>query len=237
MEQHNDIKNYTFYKYRSFEDFERFLDIIVNKRLYGATYKTLNDPLEGKFNHEGLSKDDLSKIYDNLRKTRICSLLQKQPKQEFPDDFLMWSHYANSHKGCCIQLKITGRYNKEWDLFPIEYKKELPKATGNIHEQIKQILSVKTPMWENEHEWRAVRQFSGKAFATNSPYYHIKVEAVYLGMNVTAEKSKFYTRIIKDIDKDIKVYQITTDKQEVNIFYPEFTIKELFSKSESIKKK
>lgn len=37
------------YKYRGFNNFEFALDIFVNQRLYAATYKKLNDPMEGRF--------------------------------------------------------------------------------------------------------------------------------------------------------------------------------------------
>ena len=57
-----DLKNQIFYKYRSLENLDRFLDIIVNNRLYGAVYNTLNDPMEGKFNKQGLEKSDFEEI-------------------------------------------------------------------------------------------------------------------------------------------------------------------------------
>ena len=91
-----DLKNQIFYKYRSLENLDRFLDIIVNNRLYGAVYNTLNDPMEGKFNKQGLEKSDFEEIYGTLKTTRICSLLKKQDNQEFPNNFLMWPHYADS---------------------------------------------------------------------------------------------------------------------------------------------
>ena len=66
------LESKIYYKYRSFEEFERFLDIIVNNRLYGAVYKALNDPMEGKYNKEGLVKDDYENINHHLKRTRIC---------------------------------------------------------------------------------------------------------------------------------------------------------------------
>ena len=37
------------YKFRSFENIEFTLDIIMNERLYCAQHKSLNDPFEGLF--------------------------------------------------------------------------------------------------------------------------------------------------------------------------------------------
>ena len=109
-----ELKDKTYYKFQRLDKFERIIEIILNKKLYGAVYKELNDPMEGKFNREGLVKDDFKEIYGQLETTRICSLMTKQEgKQDFPDNFLMWSHYADSHKGCCFELQITGNYNKD----------------------------------------------------------------------------------------------------------------------------
>mgnify|MGYP001801434879 FL=1 len=41
--------NQLLYKYRSLENFKNFVDIILKNRLYAATYKDLNDPMEGKY--------------------------------------------------------------------------------------------------------------------------------------------------------------------------------------------
>jgi hypothetical protein len=68
--------------------------------MYGAKPKEQNDPMEGKFNPTNLSKDDYYEIRKGLDNTRICSLLTKQDNQSFPNDYLMWSHYADSHNGC-----------------------------------------------------------------------------------------------------------------------------------------
>ena len=62
------LKANTYYKYRNLKDFERFLDVVVNRRLYGAVYKELNDPMEGKFNTTGLEKKDFDEIIKGLRR-------------------------------------------------------------------------------------------------------------------------------------------------------------------------
>lgn len=38
-----------YYKYRSLSNLRYFLDILINKRLYMASYSELNDPMEGAF--------------------------------------------------------------------------------------------------------------------------------------------------------------------------------------------
>lgn len=220
MKHYEDYKNDTFYKYRSLKEFERFLDILVNKRLYGVTYKELNDPLEGKFCTAGLKEELFPKIYSALKRTRICSLMQKQKNQDFPDDFLMWSHYADSHTGCCIELKLTGSYNQNWEILKVKYGKELPKVTGaNIKEDVSQILSIKTEIWDKENEVRAIREYAKEEYAKKSEFFHIKVQAVYLGRKIKLNQCKFYARIIHAIDHNIKVFRIVETKDSSD-YYP-----------------
>lgn len=38
-----------YYKFRSLENIKRFLDILINERLYAARYDKLNDPMEGSY--------------------------------------------------------------------------------------------------------------------------------------------------------------------------------------------
>lgn len=213
------LEEKTYYKYRSLSDFERFLDIIVNNRLYGAVYKELNDPMEGKFNTTGLIKKDFEDIYKKLKTTRICSVLTKQDDQTFPNDYLMWSHYADSHKGCCIEVQHTKQYNDGWQLIEVKYQDNLPIIdTTKLNEGIRSILSVKTPIWNTEHEVRAVKQYDDNKFSTQSEYYHVKIVAVYFGERVPKTKCEFYQKIISKVNPEIKLYRIREDKSNHDFF-------------------
>ena len=159
----DNMKDNTYYKYRNLKDFERFLDVVINNRMYGAKPRELNDPMEGKFNKTNLSQDDFEEIRNGLKNTRICSLLTKQKDQTFPNDYLMWSHYADSHNGCCIEVQITGRHNSGWAVHKVLYQNNMPSLDGlKGNKRIQRILTVKTPIWESEHEVRAIRVYENK---------------------------------------------------------------------------
>lgn len=213
------LEEKTYYKYRNLTDFERFLDVVVNNRLYGAVYKELNDPMEGRFNTTGLDKKDFEDIYKRLKTTRICSMLTKQDSQTFPDDYLMWSHYADSHKGCCLELQPTKQYNDGWQLIEVKYQDNLPIIdTFNLDDGIHKILSVKTPIWKTEHEVRAVKQYDENRFSTQSEYYHVKIVAVYFGERVSKAKCDFYKKFISKINAAIKLNRIREDKSNPGFF-------------------
>lgn len=222
-----DLRNKTYYKFQKLEKFERFIEIVANKRLYGAVYNELNDPMEGKFHWSGSDKDELKNIYDQLKATRVCSLLTKQEKQIFPNNFLMWSHYADSHKGCCFELQITGMYNGGWDLYEVKYDDKIPIVNGgDIHDIIKNILSVKHSIWKDEHEVRAMKIYDKKKFSSLSEYYHVIIKAIYFGDKVKREKVDFYKKIITSIDDSINIFWIREEKGFTGNF-PKLTYKKM----------
>ena len=95
------------YKYKSLENLWHILDIVVNTRLYCSSWKELNDPLEGRYEIylgkkskklQSIMEVKIEKARDNLK---IASLSKDVT------NFLMWSHYANGHKGVAIEVDIS----------------------------------------------------------------------------------------------------------------------------------
>jgi hypothetical protein len=86
------------YKYRSLDKWEFLEDIFQRSRLYAATFRLLNDPMEGLlYEHD----KDVSVKYRNAVRTatgrlNICSLSDSR------DNTLLWSYYAGGHSGVAI---------------------------------------------------------------------------------------------------------------------------------------
>lgn len=90
------------YKYRSLSKIERILEIIIDRKLYGALYTEMNDPMEGYFQYSpDVDRYLVRYIMDSKNKRYICSLSRKS------DIGLMWTHYADENKGCCIEVEVT----------------------------------------------------------------------------------------------------------------------------------
>ena len=83
----------------------------------------------------------------------ICSLTR------LPDDILMWSHYADAHKGFCIKLHDD---EKEWCIAraqKIKYSKQYPivnPITDDDLTRLEKTLLTKSKNWEYEQEWRII---------------------------------------------------------------------------------
>lgn len=88
----------------------------------------------------------------NLAQLSVLSLTEE------PDDMLMWAHYANSHKGYCLELDATvpplSFANR------VHYIPERPTFRlfdPNKADKLVHMLLIKADFWEHEHEWRMVR--------------------------------------------------------------------------------
>lgn len=215
------------YKFISLEKLERFLDYLAHNYLYGAKPKELNDPFEGRFNLKGLSKETKNNIYKKLNRTRICSMFKGKDDQDFPNDFLMWSHYANSHKGCCFEFTLTNQYNKGWTTKGIIYGVQMPAPKDDSDNSIYDILSHKTLDWKNENEVRAIKIYEeGKE--GNSHFYHIKLRAVYFGLSADSKNTDILVRIINALNPNISIYQIRRDGEKRDGDYPSLKKKCLY---------
>jgi hypothetical protein len=97
------------YKYRGLDNFKKFVDFILKNRHYAAQYKDLNYPMEGQYYyHQGkLNRTIRDKILEETGTLRILSLSRVNNKQ------LMWSHYADGHKGTTIGVKIDNERYEE----------------------------------------------------------------------------------------------------------------------------
>ncbi len=176
----------TYYKFRSLQNFKRFLDILIDKRLYAATYKELNDPMEGVYMaSSGLTRSERDKISKDKQQIRICSLSKNY------NSSLMWTHYADEHRGCCIKIRVK---NAKEVLYSDELETICEIKTAE------EVLIHKSVMWQPEWEYRVLSK--------NSKFIPVEVEEVIFGIRVGDSDLARYRKIIYGIDDKIKVSRI-----------------------------
>ena len=192
----------TLYKYKSLEHFEYFMDLLIKKRLYGATFKELNDPMEGYFISENFSESEWVTMMEAKKKVRICSLSKTY------DNALMWAHYAKEHKGCCIELEVP---DSTWKCMDVQYHTTMPKLSSGINSDkaIETIFGVKSDFWNYEQEVRYIKVVQntkeGKPFKANLP---VHIKRILLGIRVSNEDRERIERIVKAIDGNVVVEKL-----------------------------
>jgi hypothetical protein len=79
---------------------------------------------------------------------------------EVPDDLLMWSHYADSHKGFCIGFERRETNPLGSQAAPVSYRPGYPRLSARDFDpkvnpdSIDQVWLTKSDRWSYEREWR-----------------------------------------------------------------------------------
>jgi len=200
------------YKYRSLQNFGRFVDILINQRLYCSVFTELNDPMEGFFWHSrSLSKKRLNEIMKEKFSYRICSLSQSW------QDIGLWTFYADEGRGCCIGVEPT---DDTWEKKVLQYNNdlqnydELNRLYGEV-EAISIILNTKLSRWSNESEIRLIKQ-------TKEKFIPIRIKEIILGYKIKKEDENKVRNMIemlnslpKDEKNKIKVRKMSKRRLEI----------------------
>jgi hypothetical protein len=96
---------------------------------------------------------------------------------------LMWAHYANSHKGICIEYEID--YSNLPDCIssvPVNYTNEFKlyncsEFILHPYEILSRMLITKHLDWSYEHEWRAILKNGNNTMQLNNKFRMVSVTA------------------------------------------------------------
>lgn len=193
------------YKFRSLQNLRRFLDILVNKRLYMAHYNEMNDPMEGAFYSDFDNRALLQEIWNGKRKQLICC---------FSTDYrhtLLWSHYADSHQGACLEVEVTSKLEP----YEVDYSPDMPNAA---RDNIERILTHKSTYWQYENEVRFFKNEITEKNTKAKPWISIKIKRVLLGYRMSPKDVSFYTSLIHSIlGDDVEVRQIKREELDTGL--------------------
>ncbi len=136
------------------------IDVLSNRRLKISTFSDLNDPFE--FLNCEMSNKDFKKAIDETRKEMYREVGVICFSKDWSNP-LLWSHYADKHKGICLGFEFSDNEPKLSEVFYIRNKQalcdELVKAVnrgnGGKEEQImRKLLLSKYEGWSYEDEVR-----------------------------------------------------------------------------------
>jgi hypothetical protein len=105
----------------------------------------------------------VSRLAGFRKQAKVCSF------SEVNDSLLMWSHYANHHKGFCIEYDLEALGADHFfrkNLYPVLYSKDfydlglfMEGLTGGSRQQFRPMIPLlamlrKADVWGYENEWR-----------------------------------------------------------------------------------
>lgn len=159
-------------------------------------------------NIENFFKKALTKT---LEQVGICSF------SEVYDDILMWSHYADSHRGICLRFKASSYTPFFNEAQQVEYQVDYPCIdilNDDDNKKLLKILFTKSKHWEYEYEWRITNYKEG---AGEHIFPAELLDGVILGANISNADRKQVMSWRNKYEHDIKIYQAKLKDAEYGI--------------------
>ena len=169
---------YRLFKYRSFAGDvarRRTRRVVAERQIYYAAPNQFNDPFDCDvclcMDGADLGALGLPNCGDGNAKVKAYSenWLRNEATKEYAvlslsavaDSLLMWSHYADCHRGICLELQFEAteplhevRYSTER---PVLYYADFGDATcDRFARTVMDTLTTKSPDWAYEKEWRCI---------------------------------------------------------------------------------
>ena len=167
----------TLFRYRSLagDGFRFAQDIFLRNRLFWPFHSQLNDPAEGIYRElVGLVQSPDGRWYaPDAPLKRPDMDVRVLSFSEDPKHPLMWSHYANSHRGICIGFRR--------DFFPgvlrVRYPQRVPRLNLGLPVEQKRATAflTKRKAWAYEREWRLVDSTNA---SRDKPYVTLKPKII-----------------------------------------------------------
>lgn len=239
---------------------ESLIQDITHNRITLSNPKNFNDPMDpilrewlGMQIRDAKFEEDVKtfKLLKNaLKHLRICSLsgykeshwydrLTIIKRQEQVYNPLMWAHYANSHKGICIEYEVTPEclscHNNDNELLrlcPCAYRKHKPMTDGIT---LDNALLAKASCWSYEEEARLI-YYSKDMSQWANPNYKDKngkkntkearlldyiflegfsVKAIYFGVRISQKDYIDVMGPLQSNNPSAKLYKMELNKDDI----------------------
>lgn len=224
---------YIFKEYRNAEN--KFRELIQQKATeYQKAGKTIdawehNNSIQYKYfvaeaiheSHPWLNSINIAK---EARKNIFCTCFS-----ETYDNILMWSHYADQHRGCCIAFKSNHLKVPPFaEIQPVEYVDERPRLWDDDIQSQLDLPFKKNSMWSYEREWRLVLPAKEESVnPENGPFLQFgdSIVAVYFGArSEDFNKKGQFDKVLSAITKPIKKFIARADDVEYKLVFDEYKL-------------
>jgi len=185
---------------------------LKNQRLKVSLFADLNDPFE--LLSAELKEENIRKRFRNWKEetNRNYGVLCFSRSWGNP---VLWSHYADKHKGVCLGFDIPDgllkRVEYEGERLPIDVENKLKDENPNNIMKEK-LLTTKFKHWDYEEEERVIVQLvkSDKVKIGKKELYfmkfndNLKIREIVVGARCTAKKEEFKD-LLRNNPKNVEI--------------------------------
>lgn len=158
-----------------------------------------NIPREQIANHDKIIDQD-EHAYELLRAS-LKNTMQRIGVLCFsatPSEILMWSHYANNHKGFCVEYDFSEDSHLRKIAQPVCYSETIPALSlanlpdGAESNFLDVCIFTKAKQWQYEQEWRVIMTEGGRSFQAPA-----KTTSIIFGARMPTEEKVMLFRALR----------------------------------------
>ena len=126
---------------------------------------------------------------------------------EVNDSLLMWSHYANSGKGFCLEFRTDKSPFEK--LHQVRYAEQMPEVDvvpilcGDSRSKIVDLYRTKAEHWRYEKEWRCIHTKAGTAFGYDS----LALTGIYFGADMPSSQFEIIAMVLAGQNETVQLWQ------------------------------
>ncbi len=201
------------YKFSPISDY--LLTNLENNQLWCSNPKDFNDPFDCQFN--GFEASDsshisvengnavkLSELYNQwMGKYKVCCF--SDLSSEINKLLLMWSHYADSHKGICMKfnsemlLRFWIKNQPEIGIHKVGYVEEIPKIPTWFEQKSDKTMIYFAPnIVKKSLDWEYEQEFRVLSFEHILKINPLALEEIHFGCVSTTEDRQKISKLVRN---------------------------------------
>lgn len=134
---------------------------------------------------------------------------------ERPDNLLMWSHYADHHRGFCLEFRadLEPFSTKAWQ---VKYSSSMPQITlarllcEQDFEEVRDLYCTKAKEWAYEREWRCIHNQAGTPYT----YAAETLVGVYMGPESSFTAFEIVALILASQNEHVQLWKGARSRSE-----------------------
>ena len=135
------------------------------------------------------------------------------------ENILMWSHYACSHSGVCLQFRVVVDPPFFTPAMPVTYTRDLPMPNllgEDRHERAQQLLLTKAEDWAYEREWRILEPDRVPGSRSFPPKL---LSAIIRGVKMSQANKDTVMKWVAQRSMPLPVYQATLNATKYGLVF------------------
>jgi len=198
------------FSFRNYSDYS--LADLANNTLNISRPKVMNDPFDtpviewGKYQRTQNLKPHTEQFLKSFDGYRIRSFSIPEKGKHPIKNLLMWAHYADGHKGFCVEYDFSSEFRKQMVSFNRVHYDAVDLSKEKI--SITEAFATKSKEWKYENEVRLISY----NFGTEGDYDTVflddqsSISAIYFGLKCSEERISIIKTMLKG--RGIKMYQM-----------------------------